>query len=250
MFKIIKTVILLLMVISSHCQSEPSTTDFPKLLWTFWDGDLTNPNTQILLKLCLNNMQQQAASSGWQFNLVTYDNLPQYLTPGSYAECMRLLDGINWGLKQMRADIIRLELLKDNGGMWVDSSTFFVDKLDWINNIQNENIPILNKISSEPDLLTFRQKDYDMPNPWISDSSLDQPVNLSPGLENWAIIAKKNTKFIEESLKIIEEIIFGNKSAFEQKIKDNGVVLSLPAQNSYFRFGIYTFQLVMQFKQR
>jgi hypothetical protein len=112
----------------------------------------------------------------------------------------------------MRADIIRLELLKDNGGMWVDSSTFFVDKLDWINNIGNSKIPILNKIAPEPDLLTFRLNGYDMPNPWVNDSSLDHPVNLSPGLENWAIIAKKNTKFIEESLKIIKEIIFENKT--------------------------------------
>ena len=103
----------------------------------------------------------------------------------------------------MRADIIRLQLLKDNGGMWVDSSTFFVDKLDWINNIANEKIPILNKIAQEPDLLTFRLKDYDMPDPWVNDSSLNQQVNLSPGLENWAIVAKKNTKFIEDSLKII-----------------------------------------------
>ena len=80
-----KALSVLLIIISCHCQSNSSTTGFPKLLWTFWDGDLTNPNTQILLKLCLNNMHEYAASSGWQFNLVTYDNLQQYLTPGSYA---------------------------------------------------------------------------------------------------------------------------------------------------------------------
>jgi len=108
----------------------------------------------------------------------------------------------------MRADIIRLELLKDNGGMWVDSSTFFVDRLDWINNIANEKLPMLNRITDHPDLLTFRLDDYDMPDGWVHNSVLNQSVHLSPGLENWAIIAKKETPFIRDSIKIIEQIIY------------------------------------------
>jgi len=108
----------------------------------------------------------------------------------------------------MRADIIRLELLKDNGGMWVDSSTFFVEKLNWINNIANEDVHIVNRIKSEPDLITFRLDGYDRPNGWIYDDSISKSIHLSPGIENWAIIAKKNTSFVRDSLKVIEEIIF------------------------------------------
>ena len=71
-------------------------------------------------------MRQYATKSGWQFNLVKYDNLAEYLTPESYKECLRILETISTNFKQMRADIIRLELLKDNGGMWIDSSSFFL----------------------------------------------------------------------------------------------------------------------------
>lgn len=102
--------------------------------------------------------------------------------------------------------------------MWVDSSTFFVEELSWVNNIADQNIPILNKISEEPDLLTFRLDDYDKPNGWVYDASLDQSIHLSPGIENWAIISKKNTPFVIDSLKIIEEIIFGDEEELQEKI--------------------------------
>ena len=71
-------------------------------------------------------MKNYASKSGWQFNLVTYQNLPQFLSKDNYDQCMKLLSFINKNFKQMRADIIRLFLLKENGGMWVDASTFFV----------------------------------------------------------------------------------------------------------------------------
>lgn len=47
--------------------------------------------------------------------------------------------------------------------MWVDSSTFFAEDLTWINNIKNENFQMLNKLSSDPDLLTYRLGYYDKP---------------------------------------------------------------------------------------
>ena len=123
---IVKTVTVVLFILCCCSQSDAPQEGFPQIIWTFWDGDLSNPNTQIFLKLCLNNMRQYATKSGWQFNLVKYDNLAEYLTPESYKECLRILETISTNFKQMRADIIRLELLKDNGGMWIDSSSFFL----------------------------------------------------------------------------------------------------------------------------
>ena len=89
-------------------------------------------------------MEEYATNSDWQFKLVTYDNLDTFLTEESYDECMRILDSINFEFKQMRADIIRLELLKDNGGIWVDSSTFFIENLDWVNNVTQLGLPFIN----------------------------------------------------------------------------------------------------------
>lgn len=108
----IKILALLLTILCFITKIETQESGFPKMLWTFWDGDLSNPNSQIFLKLCLNNMDQYCRKSGWEFNLVTYDNLRQFLSSENYAECLRLLNGINFEFKQMRADIIRLELLK------------------------------------------------------------------------------------------------------------------------------------------
>lgn len=48
-----------------HQQTSLPKESFPQHLWTFWDGNLDNPKTDILLKLCLNNMNEYAVKSGW-----------------------------------------------------------------------------------------------------------------------------------------------------------------------------------------
>ena len=95
-------------------------------------------------------MNEYARKSGWEFNLITYKNLDQFLNPENYERCLRLLTEVDQSFKQVRADIIRLLLLKENGGMWVDSSTFFIDNLNWIDRINTTDMPVLNRISKEP----------------------------------------------------------------------------------------------------
>ena len=95
---------------------------------------------------------------------------------------MRLLAEVDQSFKQVRADIIRLLLLKENGGMWVDSSTFFIDKLNWIDRITTTDMPILNRISKEPELFTVYLDGYDMPNCYVFDEELNMNICLSPGI--------------------------------------------------------------------
>ena len=59
---------------------------------------------------------------------------------------------------------------------------------------------------------------YDMPNCHVFDEELNMNICLSPGIENWAIIAKPDTAFINDSLDIIEEMITEGQEYIEQKI--------------------------------
>ena len=82
MIKMVKIIALMtICLLSISTQAE----EFPKLLWTFWEGDLSDPYTNIFLKLCLHSKKEHAKKSGWEFFLVTYETLPQFLTPEDHA---------------------------------------------------------------------------------------------------------------------------------------------------------------------
>jgi mannosyltransferase OCH1-like enzyme len=79
-------------------------------------------------------MIHYAAISGWEFRFITPSNLTDYLTEESQEKMKQITDKFeehNIGVQQS-VDIYRLFLLYDNGGMWVDASTLFVQDLGWI----------------------------------------------------------------------------------------------------------------------
>jgi hypothetical protein len=70
----------------STVASEPLGKDdpakmFPKILWTYWSGDLST--APIMTQICINNMIHYAAVSGWDFRFVTPSNLTDFLTEES-----------------------------------------------------------------------------------------------------------------------------------------------------------------------
>lgn len=60
---------------------------------------------------------------------------------------------------QNHVDIFRLFLLYENGGMWLDTNSFFVSDLSWIEHIDEETMPY-NRIRSNPDVITFTFSQY------------------------------------------------------------------------------------------
>lgn len=56
--------------------------------------------------------------------------------------------------RQSRADILRLHLIYENGGMWLDTNSIFLNDFSWIENIDKQ-IDITNKIGAYPDYLAF-----------------------------------------------------------------------------------------------
>ena len=66
----------------------------------------------------------------------------------------------NWIIgPAQRADLLRLHLLYENGGMWIDANTVFLNDFSWIENLDKQ-VYIDNKIGKSPEYLTFSYYPY------------------------------------------------------------------------------------------
>jgi len=85
-------------------------------------------------------MRHFAQESSWEFRYLTQDNYTDYLSKESQELYKRLTSLAVYDLKPpQKVDIIRLLIIYENGGMWVDSSTIFHFNLSWIDNIEKES---------------------------------------------------------------------------------------------------------------
>lgn len=60
------------------------------------------------------------------------------------------------------ADLIRFNLIYENGGIWMDITTFFPEGIDWLVNIKSDkyrNI-ITNRFSQDPDVMLVYFQGY------------------------------------------------------------------------------------------
>ncbi|PJE36153.1 hypothetical protein CVM52_13495 [Pseudooceanicola lipolyticus] len=95
----------------------------PKKIWSFWDvGEERAP---AIVQTCLQSWRNK--NSSWQVNI---------LSRGSISECSKIkrLFEESSNLKiQALTDLLRLRLLRENGGIWVDATSMCVLPLDdWI----------------------------------------------------------------------------------------------------------------------
>ena len=94
-------------------------TDFPKIIWTMWQqGEAQMPET---VKSSLNTIKDFAERNGCECHLLTKDNLSDFIDiPADITE--------KYKKKELSAahysDIIRLSLLYQYGGIWMDATLF------------------------------------------------------------------------------------------------------------------------------
>ena len=118
------------------CEKAKAANRFPHKLWLYWnDKDLSH--APIFTQLCVNNIKHFAGVSGWEVTIVDNDSVFEYLTEESGKRLRQAKERISVLLEnrpspQDLADLHRLFLLQDNGGMWVDISSVFLRDLSWV----------------------------------------------------------------------------------------------------------------------
>ncbi|MGO0572341.1 capsular polysaccharide synthesis protein [Escherichia coli] len=96
----------------------------PKTVWMYWHDETIPP----LVSACIARIK--TLNKEHVVNLVNNNNYKEYL-PELYFPNEKIS-------VQLRADIIRLELIYKFGGIWVDASIMFFEDFSWITKISEE----------------------------------------------------------------------------------------------------------------
>lgn len=183
--------IFLLLLIGFFLEYKRKYYDLPKVVWTHWNTE----NPPIEIKKCIERMQKMLPD--WKVNFITTEkyiqSLPEGEVPSSFG---------NYSVEH-QSDWIRLHLLKNNGGCWIDSGV-----------ILNESINPLwqDCVRNQADLLVFKNKHH-------------QTNEKYPVAENWFILAPMHSQFIQSWFEEYNEAMLTGFKRYKNKIKKEGVDL-------------------------
>lgn len=107
--------------ITENLPQKEITTENPEIIWQFWDNP-AGKSTPLIVKSCLNsidkfkgNFEQKILNNT---TLENYSDLPNFIFD-------------KFTRKQMNyahfSDLLRLNLLKNHGGIWLDATNFMTD---------------------------------------------------------------------------------------------------------------------------
>lgn len=184
------------------CELSPfkSKTQFPRILWTYWDGNIEDAS--VLVKLCLNNMMHYSKASGWEFRFVTKSNYSHFLSPKTKVVLEKLQQQTKLSPTSF-SDIMRLLLLHDNGGLYLDASTLLYRNLSWIDS-HSEHQFFDNKVTNDPEMILFTSNYYKGGDRTVVyDEQLLQNIIIYPGIQNYALLSIAESRFLKDVVKTL-----------------------------------------------
>jgi hypothetical protein len=138
----------------------------PKQIYCYWHDLSNNPVINAHLKTWEKNIP-----SDWKINIINNKNLHNFVSK-EFIDKYIYLDPVRF------SDFLRIELLVNNGGVWLDPSIFIT------------NGAFLDTFHSE--MITHK---YDATLFELVDKTT---MHHAPYLENWFIMAPKNSKLIKD----------------------------------------------------
>jgi hypothetical protein len=96
-----------------------------------------------------------------------------------------------------RADLIRLCILEEHGGVWLDMTSILMEDLSWIEKItQNPDVINLQPPGNlEPTEVIFFYNEL-LGQRVVHEDQYQHKYNTYPGYENWFIASAKKARFI------------------------------------------------------
>ena len=138
----------------------------PKQIYCYWNDLSNNP---IIDKHFIN--WKKHIPIDWKINIINYHNLHLFVS-NEFINKYKYLDPVRF------SDFLRLELLSNHGGVWIDAGIFIC------------NGKFLDTFYSE--MITHK---YDATLFELTDKTT---MKYAPYLENWFIMAPKNSKLIKD----------------------------------------------------
>ena len=161
--------------------------EIPKNIYIYWDNLKNND----IIQYFINNIKRKASLNNWKVYFITRENVHQYVDKQFYKKFINL-NSVRF------SDFLRLKLLYDNGGAWIDASTIIIQP-NFLDNFRNK------MIQNKCDVLLFEFK--------------EKTLNKNfPFLENWFIMAPKHSIFIKDLYDYFEKSYDMGFYNFKQKI--------------------------------
>ena len=173
-------------------EEEQGEKDFekkiPKLIWTYWDSEQLPP---IIEKF---RYQWQKHCPDYTITVLSPSNLGEYIKENVLSLPMSTTP-------QRTSDFVRLHVLAEHGGVWLDASLLLTTSLDWIHEFHT-------------DVVVY---------------SIDHITTTTkyPVLENWFIACVAHCDFIEKWKKEFMSInSFDTPESYLANVEERGVNLS------------------------
>lgn len=163
----------------------------PKIIWMYWDGNKGNA----LVDLCISNTK--TICNDFDVRVLNNQTVSAYIELPVFNEELPIA---------VKADYIRLALLKKYGGIWMDASIFLTENLNWV----------LEKIS------------YNSTFVFYSDHCTTDYTN--PIVENWFIAATKDNEFIDDWFAEFEKCILDSNPTqyYKDYAQDQDIIQNIP----------------------
>jgi mannosyltransferase OCH1-like enzyme len=138
--------------------------------------------------------------SGFEVREVNLSNVHSYLEK-------KTLDRINYSVEhaklkvyaQSRADLIRLALIANHGGIYMDASFIALESLEWLLNIASYPSQfIFNRFGETPRVFMMWHPHYGSPLEWTIDQRHNTKAQWHLAYENNFIAAEKGSALVEE----------------------------------------------------
>ncbi len=109
-------------VIESFNYDDSLKQEQVKIVWVFWYQGLKN--APMIIKKCIES--QKKYLEGYTINIITKENIKDFVSLPEY-----ILEKFNDGIISYThfSDILRISLLSEHGGIWLDSTVLLTDRL-------------------------------------------------------------------------------------------------------------------------
>ncbi len=169
-------------------QQQTGTKDeIPHIIWSYWHSD----DVPDVVLRCVDNWRK--LNPGFQIHLLSTSTLQHHI-----ADIPQNLELLN---VPKQSDWIRLALLARHGGIWLDSSIFLTQPLDWVLERQQQE---------RVDFLGYYLDRY------TTDTQY-------PVIDSWFLAAPSACAFIQEWLeRFTSEVVEGNTENYLEKLRVSG----------------------------
>ncbi len=172
-------------------------TSLPRKIWIYWHDGLEKSN--IIYQLCADNLERYGRASGFQVNIVSDSNLNEYLSTET-------IQKIEYAVthqasivksKYIKYDLIRLALVAEHGGIYMDLSYILLEGLEWLVNIgRYPSNYIFNRYGSLPRVFMFFHPHYGSPFNWTVNPQVNSKTAWLLGYENNFIAAEQRNELV------------------------------------------------------